>query len=277
MAANQANQELQILIEQKLDAFDRLRLEFEESFVFVQQVHGQRRFTSFPVASTVRYLHALWICECKDRLLSIYKNIERYEGTYCLELLRRWQEGEMADVVDFLHRKLDMMPFSDLTRQIQDAMRQQQSESLVRRLIEGRGTLLNRGINLMQAFDAIFALSEQELMSEVWAACEQYGHRPEQIELQLAEFETPLYAYVTSQALARRNMEEMNKMGVSVMSRPYDQPGERTDRVLEPDILPRPFAEQVIEGYVEMTAPWHNNIGGVRFVDFPERSEEGTM
>ena len=80
-------------------------------------------FTSFPVASTVRYLHALWICECKDRLLSIYKNIERYEGTYCLGLLLRWQEGEMADVVDFLHRKLDMLPFSDLTRQIQDAMR----------------------------------------------------------------------------------------------------------------------------------------------------------
>lgn len=274
MATNQA---FQALVEQKLDAFERLRPEFEESFVFVQQVHGQRRFTSFPVASTVRYLHALWICECKDRLLSIYKNIERYEGAYSLGLLVRWQEGETADVVDFLHRKLDMLPFSDLTRQIQDALQQQQSENLVRRLIEGRGTLLNRGINLMQAFDAIFSLSPEELMGEVRAACEQYGHRPEQVELQLAELETPLYAYVASQSLARRNMEEMNKMGVSVMSRPSDQPGERTDRVLEPDTLPRPFAEQVIEGYVELTAPRHNNIRGVRFVDFPERSEEGTI
>jgi len=277
MAPNQPNQELQVLVEQKLDAFERLRPEFEESFVFVQQVHGQRRFTSFPVDSTVRYLHALWICECKDRLLSIYKNIERYEGAYCLGLLRRWQEGETADIVDFLHRKLDMMPFSDLTRQIQDAMQQQQGENLVHRLIEGRGTLLNRGINLMQAFDAIFALSAEELMNDVRAACEQYGHQPDQVGLQLAEFETPLYASVTSKALARRNMEEMNKMGVTVMSRPSDQPGERTERVLEPDILPRPFAEQIIEGYVEMTAPWHNNIRGVRFVDFPERSEEGTM
>lgn len=274
MATNQA---FQALVEQKLDTFERLRPEFEESFVFVQQVHGQRRFTSFPVASTVRYLHALWICECKDRLLSIYKNIERYEGAYSLGLLVRWQEGETADVVDFLHRKLDMLPFSDLTRQIQDALQQQQSENLVRRLIEGRGTLLNRGINLMQAFDAIFSLSPEELMGEVQAACEQYRHRPEQVELQLAELETPMYAYVASQALARRNMEEMNKMGVSVMSRPSDQPGERTDRVLEPDILPRPFAEQVIEGYVELTAPRHNNIRGVRFVDFPERSEEGTI
>jgi len=106
MAPNQPNQELQVLVEQKLDAFERLRPEFEESFVFVQQVHGQRRFTSFPVDSTVRYLHSLWICECKDRLLSIYKNIERYEGAYCLGLLRRWQEGETADIVDFLHRKL---------------------------------------------------------------------------------------------------------------------------------------------------------------------------
>ena len=277
MAPNQPNQELQVLVEQKLDAFERLRPEFEESFVFVQQVHGQRRFTSFPVDSTVRYLHSLWICECKDRLLSIYKNIERYEGAYCLGLLRRWQEGETADIVDFLHRKLDMMPFSDLTRQIQDAMQQQQGENLVHRLIEGRGTLLNRGINLMQAFDAIFALSAEELMNDVRAACEQYGHQPDQVGLQLAEFETPLYASVTSKALARRNMEEMNKMGVTVMSRPSDQPGERTERVLEPDILPRPFAEQIIEGYVEMTAPWHNNIRGVRFVDFPERSEEGTM
>ncbi len=55
-------------------------------------MHG-RRFPAYPVMETVHYLHALWICECKDRLLSVYKNIERYEGCYCLELLRRWQEA----------------------------------------------------------------------------------------------------------------------------------------------------------------------------------------
>ena len=274
MAANQAIQEL---VEQKLDAFEQLKPEFEECFIFVQQVHGQQRFSSFPVANTVRYLHALWVCECKDRLLSIYKNIERYEGAYCLELLRRWQRGETADVVEFVHRKLDTLPFSDLTRQIQDARREHQSESLVRRLIDGRRVLLNRGINQMQALDAIFALSEEQLMREVRAACERYGHLPEQIELQLAQFDTPLYAYVISQALARRNMEEMNKMGMQVMSRPTDRPGERSASVLEPEERPRPFAEEVIAGYVEMTAPWHNNIRGVRFVDFPERSEEGTV
>src|SRR5258707_214849 len=86
------------LIKQKLAAFERLHGEFEASFRFVQDVHGQQRFTLFPVANSVRYLHALWVCECKDRLLSIYKNIKRYEGSYCLELLRRWQEGDTAGV-----------------------------------------------------------------------------------------------------------------------------------------------------------------------------------
>lgn len=270
------NQALQELVEQKLDHFEQLKPEFEDSFVFVQQVHGQKRFTSFPVANTVRYLHALWICECKDRLLSIYKNIERYEGAYCLELLRRWQQGETAAVVDFLDRKLDMLPFAELTRQVH-AAKQQQNENLAHRLIEGRGVLLNRGFNLMAALDAIFGLSEEQLMHDVRAACEQYQHLPDQIEQQLAHFDTPLYAYVSSRALARRNIEEMNKMGTSVMNNPSDRPGERSDRVLEPTIHPLPFAEHVIAGYVELTAPWYNNLRGVRFVDFPERSEEGTM
>jgi hypothetical protein len=263
-----ANQALQELVEQKLNAFEQLEPAFEESFLFVQQAHGQQRFTSFPVASTVHYLHALWICECKDRLLSIYKNIERYEGSYCLELLRRWQEGETADVVDFLHRKLDMLPFSDLEWQIHSARQQHLDEGLVRRLVDGRSTLLNRGINLMQAFDAIFTLSEEQLMSEVLASCERYGHRPEEIELQLARFETPLYAFVSSQALARRNIEEMNKLGVLIMSKPSDQPGARSERVLQPTILPLSFAEQVIEGYIELSSPRHNNLRRVRLVDF---------
>ncbi len=61
------------LAEQKLAAFERLQPEFEASFRFVQEVHGQRRFATFPVAEMVHYLHALWICECKDRLLSVSK------------------------------------------------------------------------------------------------------------------------------------------------------------------------------------------------------------
>src|SRR5579863_3019091 len=175
MAANMSTQEL---VKQKLAAFEQLQPVFEECFPFVQQVHGQQRFATFPVASTVRYLHALWICECKDRLLSIYKNIERYEGSYCLHLLLRWQEGETADVVDFLQRKLDTMPFADLTRQISEAKVHHKDDGLAHRLIHGRGILLNRGMNLMQALDAIFALPEEQLVGEVRAACERYDHRP---------------------------------------------------------------------------------------------------
>src|SRR5436309_6228105 len=173
------------LAKQKLEAFERLQFEFEESFHFVQEVHGQRRFSTFPVMESVHYLHALWICECKDRLLSIYKNIERYEGRYCLELLRRWQEGETADVIDFLNRKLDMLPFADLTRQISEAMKSHKDDGLARRLIDGRGVLLNRGMNLMQALDGIFSLPEEQLISEVQLACAQYGHHPMKIGRQL--------------------------------------------------------------------------------------------
>ena len=274
MAANITAQEL---VKQKLAAFEQLQPAFEECFPFVQQVHGQQRFATFPVASTVRYLHALWACECKDRLLSIYKNIERYEGSYCLRLLLRWQEGETADVVDFLQRKLDTMPFADLTRQIAEARSQHKGEGLAHRLLYGRSVLLNRGMNLMQALDAIFALAEEQLVDEVRAACTHYHHRPEEIERQVAELHTDLYAYVPSQLLAQHNMEVMNKMGVHVMNRPSDQPGNRSWRVLEPSVPPGPFAEQVIDGYVELTAPQHNNPKDLRIVDRPERSDTGTM
>jgi len=69
----------------------------------------------------------------------------------------------------------------------------------------------------------------------------------------------------------------LNKMGVQVMHKPSDQPGNRSWRVLEPTEPPGPFAEQVIDGYIELAAPQHNNPGYVRFVDRPERSREGTM
>ena len=63
---------IQTLVKQKLEAFERLQPEFEASFRFIQEVHGQKRCAAFPVTETVHYLHALWICECKDRLLSVY-------------------------------------------------------------------------------------------------------------------------------------------------------------------------------------------------------------
>jgi len=263
----------QELVNKKLQAFEELQAEFEASFRFVQNVHGQQRFTSFPIADSVRYLHALWVCECKDRLLSIYKNITRYEGRYCLELLRLWQEGDTANVVAFLQRKLDTLPFGDLTRQIQEARYHHQGDGLAQRLIDGRRVLLNRGMNVMHALGAIFAPPEDELVREVQVACAQYGHHPSQIAKQLAEMDTPLYSYVLHRVLAQWNIAVMNKVGVDVMTRPSDAPGQRSWRVLEPTEPPGPYAEHVIAGYVELTSPLHNNITAVRFVDLPEPDE----
>ena len=94
------------LAKQKLTAFEQLQPEFEANFHFIQDVHGQLRFAIFPVTETVHYLHALWVCELKERLLSVRMNIGRYEGRQCLSLLQQWQEGETAAVVAFLQRKL---------------------------------------------------------------------------------------------------------------------------------------------------------------------------
>lgn len=266
-------QPTQELVKQKLAAFEQLQAEFETCFPFVQDVHGLKRFPVFPIAESVHYLHALWICECKDRLLSIYKNISRYEGRECLGLLRGWQEGNSADVVAFLNRKLDMLPFADLTRRIHEAQQQGGENGLAQRLVHGRQILLNRGMNLMQALDAIFAQREDELVQDVQAACAHYGHRPEQIEQQLANIDAPLYSYVPHQSLARCNMVVMNKMGVNITSKPPDRPGERSWRVLEPTVPAGPYAQHVIEGYLELTSPLFNNIKDDRFIDHPERGE----
>ena len=264
------------LSKQKLEAFELLQSEFEASFHFIQEVHGQRRFSTFPVMQIVHYLHAFWVCESKDRLLSVYKNIKRYEGRYCLGLLQRWQEGETADVIAFLYRKLDGFPFPELTRQIQEAKTARSVEDgLVRRLIHGRLTLLNRSMNLMQALDAIFVLSEDDLKNEVLDACSQYWHIPRQIELQLAEMNDPLYSYVPHQLLAQRNMLVMNKLGVNVMTLPTDRPGERSWKVSAPTEPMPSFADHTIEGYLELVSPTHNNIKRDRFVDRPEPDSDG--
>jgi hypothetical protein len=266
----------EILAKRKLEAFEELQPEFEASFHFVQEVHGQRRFSTFPVMETVHYLHALWICECKDRLLSIYKNIERYEGSYCLELLRHWQEGSTADVIAFLHAKLDGFPFVELTHQIMDARAARPADDgLVRRLIHGRLTLLNRSMNLMQALDAIFALAEEDLRYEVRDACAIYGHSHNQIEQQLAQMLDPLFSYVPNRILAQRNMLVMNKLGANVMILPTDRPGERSWKVEAPTEPMPSFAMHTIEGYVELVSPKHNNIKGQRFVDRPEVDRDG--
>ena len=264
------------LAKEKLAAFDRIQSEFEASFHFVQEVHGQRRFSSFPVMESVHYLHALWICECKDRLLSIYKNIERFEGSYCLDLLRRWQMGDTTDVIVFLHAKLDGFPFVELTHQITDAKTTHPADDgLVRRLLHGRQTLLNRSMNLMQALDAIFTLSEEDLRFEVRDACAIYGHSLSQIELQLAEMVDPLYSYVPHSLLAQRNMLVMNKLGMNVMTLPTDRPGERSWKVaVSTEPMPS-YAMHTIEGYVELVSPSHNNIKGERFVDRPEIDQDG--
>jgi len=264
------------LAKQKLQAFELLQPEFEASFYFVQEVHGQRRFSTFPVMQIVHYLHAFWVCECKDRLLSVYENIKRYEGRYCLGLLQRWLEGETADVIAFLYRKLDGFPFPELTRQIQEAKTERSADDgLVRRLVHGRLTLLNRSMNLMQALDAIFVLAEGDLRNEVQSACTQYGHSPTQIEQQLAEMEDPLYSYVPHQLLAQRNMLVMNKLGVNVMTLPTDRPGERSWKVSAPTEPMPSFAEHAIEGYLELVSPAHNNIRRDRFVDRTEPDGDG--
>src|SRR5229473_5074268 len=236
------------IIQQKLAAFEQLQAEFEECFRFVQDVHGQKRFPMFSVAYSVHYLHALWVCECKDRLLSIYKNIKRFEGRYCLDLLWHWQVGEIANVIAFLHGKLDGFPFVELTHQIMEAKTARSADDgLVRRLVHGRVTLLNRSMNLMQALDAIFVLSEDDLRNEVQGACAQYGHSPSQIEQQLAEMEDPLYSYVPHQLLAQRNMLVMNKLGMNVMTLPTDRPGERSWKVAAPKEPMPSYAVNMIE------------------------------
>jgi hypothetical protein len=266
-----AAQTTQDVVQQKLAVFEQLRPEFEESFQYIRDVHGLRRFPSFPIANTVRYLHALWVCERKDRLLSIYKNIERYEGRYCLQLLRSWQEiGTNADVVAFLQRKLDTLPFVDLTRQLHDAELRDGDFGLAQRLRHGRNVLINRGMNLLHAFDAMFALSEEQLVKEIWKACNHYGHDPLQIERQLEEMDTPIYSYVPHRKLATCNMLIMNKLGAQAVTQPADEPGQRSWRVLEPTEPLSPIAEHVILGYQELTLPQHNNIKNNQFVDHPD-------
>lgn len=85
--------------------------------------------------------------------------------------------------------------------------------------------------------------------------------------------ETPLYACMPHQSLAQRNMVVMNKMGVDIMNKPTDAPGQRSWRVLAPTEPMSPYAEHIILGYQELVTPIYNNLKDDRFVDRPERSK----
>lgn len=268
--------QIPVLVEQKLAAFERIQPEFEACFRFMQEVHGQKRLASFPVAKVVYYLHALWVCERKDRLLSVYTNIRRYEGRRCLELLRAWQEGHNAAVVAFLTARLDMLPFTDITAQLEAAHKQQGTKALADRLQHGRLVLLNRGMNLLHALEALFSLSDKALLIEVRSACRQYNHTPDQIKAQLAEAEAPLYTYRPHQMLAQQNMVVMNRLDAGVLTQTADMPGTRAGRADSPTGPLAPFAEQVIDGYIVLRAPLYNNRRGVRFIDRVEM-ERGTL
>jgi hypothetical protein len=277
MSTKSPQQNIPDLVQLKLEAFDRLQHEFEISFQFLQEAHGQKRFPAFPVAEVVRYLHARWLCEYKGRLLSVAKTVKEYDGERCLELLNLWQREDTASVVEFLQHKLDMLPLADITRQYHEARYTHRDDGLARRLAHGRMVMLNRGVNLMQALDAIFGQSEEALFVEVRVACERYNHRPEQIKLQLEEMNSALYSYIPNQVLAQRNMLVMNKLGVNLTTHPSDRPGNRSWRVVAPIEPLSPYAEQVVEGYLELVAPTHYNITGKQFVDRPERSDEGMV
>lgn len=247
-----------LLVTEKIVAFDAIRPEFESCFSYVEAMHGQKRFPEVTVGSTVLYIHALWICDCKDHLLSIPRTTGRYEGARCLELLRDWQHGETAAVVAFLQEKLNLLDFASLTRQRQEAIGAG-NMALAERLAHGRAILLNRGLNLHTALDAIFALPDDELMRQVRAACERYGHTLEAIPAQLAVYHNPVYSYVPHPQLARYNMVVMNALGVRVTANRADLPGHRTAAVEAPDLPAAPYAEETIPGEVDLSAMQYNN------------------
>lgn len=266
--------ELPSLVTEKIAAFEALRAEFDSCFAYVQAMHGQNRFPAVPVASTVLYLHALWICDRKDHLLSIPRTTGRYEGQRCLELLRGWQEGDTAGVVTFLQVKLNMTDFGGITRRRQEAIGAG-DVALAERLAHGRAILLNRGFNLHTALEAIFALRDDMLIGQVRAACERYRHELERIPTELAELDGPLYTYLPHPRLARHNMLVMNALGVRVTDNAADQPGRRTATVQAPRRPDGPYAEEVIAGEVLLSSLWHNNPAGRALANLPVRTDAG--
>jgi hypothetical protein len=242
------------LIQEKLAAFEGLEPAFRESFIYIEQVHGQRRFPAVPLAAIVRYLHALWLCDRKDALLSVPLTLPRYDRRRALDLLLAWREGDSAAVVAFLEEKLDMLPFTELMGQIQDAAAAK-NDAVVARLRHGRAILLNRGMNLHHALDTLFAPAPQALVVEVQRVCDEQGITAEEIRRQQALLDTPLYSYAPHAELARRNMVVMNSLGVRVTESPADRPGARTASVSPPEQPLPAYADAPIAHESEFTPP----------------------
>lgn len=242
------------LVMQKLQAFEQIQVEFEKSFLFIVNVHGKQRFSSFTVSDVVRYLHALWMTNNRTSLLSVSKSIKTYEGLECLDLLQHWQqEGDTARVVEFLYHKLDGVSCVEITRQIHEAEALHLTEIQVQRLQHGREVLLNRSMNLMVMLDALFALSEEDLLRAVQSACILYGHLPEQIAQQRSVVQSPLYAYIPHQILAERNMRVMNTLGQAIIADPVDKPARRSALIQDPQVEASVWAETVIPGYQSLS------------------------
>lgn len=248
------------VVTSKLAALDLLLPEFETSFPYVQEMHGQSRLQQVSVENVVRYLHALWVCERKDFLLSVPGTIHRYEGRRALELLAAWQQGEVADVVAFLQAKLGDLPFAEITRQWQAAVRDA-DEQLAERLAHGRRVLLNRAFNLNAALEAIFTPQAPELLEEVRTASESLGHTPEQIEQQLADMETEVYSYLPNPALAQRNMLVMNALGVRIADNAEFEADNQPRRSEDSGSLASPYAQTLIIGEVEQLPAPHSSYG----------------
>jgi hypothetical protein len=255
------------IVARKLEALEALEPKFAASFRYVQEVQGLVRLDPFPIAATVGYLLALAVCDAKDRLLSVPRTIARYDGPTCLELLAAWQQsGASALVVAFLHRRLDALPFADLTRQIEAARRNATDATLLAHLEHGRAILLNRGYNLLRALEPIFALAPDEVAYLVRDACTEHYATPARLAQRRAALDDPLYAYLRHPALAQRNMQLMDRVGVATV------PGAHHPPLAAPETVARPYAEHVISGYVSLTSPRHNNPAGVRLTDAPERA-----
>src|SRR5260221_2136688 len=215
------------VVREKLAAFDQLEPVFRASFHYVEQMHGEARFPTLPTAAIVRYLHALFICHCKDALLSVSTTTSRYDHCRALDLLLSWQAGQTLPIVEFLEAKLDMQLFLPLARQLDAAETSGNMES-ARRLRHGLQILLNRAHNLYAALDTIFGLPRAGLLDEVRGACAEFGHTPDELRKESEWLATPLYSYLPHAELARSNMLVMNSLGVEVTSHLADRPGDRT-------------------------------------------------
>ena len=248
------------LVAQKLQAFARLEQSFESSFTFAQEIQGQRRCSGVPVRHIVCYLHALYVCAVKDRLLGIPRTGDRYEGQECLRLLREFYDGVTAGVIALLERKLDGSSVAELTRELESAPPEATPAELAQRarqLRRGRQVLLNRLANRAQALDNLCGLAEEDLCRQVRQACTHHGHTPRQIERQLAELNTPVYQTFPHPDLARRNMLVMARLGVMAGDgHAHEYPAIESNEHTMPE---PPFAEEVIHPYYDLTPPWHNN------------------